>query len=268
MRFVLNFLAEEYESGSAYSTLNILRSSLSSLLLPCEGHAVGSHPLVSRFMKGVFNLRPPQPRYNCTWDVKVVLDYLRTLVPNDSISFENLTLKLVMLIALISGRRSHTIAHIITQDSTVSNSSVSFYIKQLIKTSKPGRPAPVIQLPAYPEDERICVLQTLREYLKKTSHCRHSSRYLFVSINRPHRNVSSQTVSRWLKKVLHLAGIDTSMFKGHSTRAASTSAAFRSGTAIDTILATAGWSSVRTFALFYNKPLNLTKNSFEIASLQ
>ena len=114
-----------------------------------------------------FNLRPPQPRYNCTLDVKVVLDYLRTLVPNDSISFENLTLKLVMLIALISGRRSHTIAHIITQDSTVSNSSVSCYIKQLIKNSKPGRPAPVIQLPAYPEDERICVLQTLREYLKK-----------------------------------------------------------------------------------------------------
>ena len=268
MSMVLNFLAEEYFAGAAYSSLNILRSSMSSFLPPCEGHPIGSHPLVVRFMRGVFNLRPPQPRYTTTWDAGVVLNYLRTLVPNDQISLEQLTHKLVMLIALISGKRAHTIAYILPRDSIVSESSVTFHIKHIIKTSKPGKPVPVIQLSAYPEDDRICVLQALRQYLLRTSNFRGGNQYLFVSINRPHRNVSPQTISRWLKGVLHLSGIDTSIYKAHSTRAASTSAAFRSGMAIDTILSTAGWSSARTFAKFYQKPLDLKKKSFDIESLE
>ena len=38
---------------------------------------LGTHPLVRRFMKGVFILRPALPRYNVTWDVNIVLNYLK-----------------------------------------------------------------------------------------------------------------------------------------------------------------------------------------------
>ena len=255
---VLNFLAEEFNAGAAYSTLNSIRSSLSSFLLPCDGHPVGSHPLVTRFMRGViFNSRPPQPRYTTTWDVTDVLNYLRTLIPNDKISLEQLSHKLVMLIALVSSQRAQTIAYIVPQDSTVSKSSVSFSVNHITKTSRPGKPSTTIKLSAYPDDDRICVLQTLREYLRRTAPFRSGKRYLFLSINRPHRNVTPQTISRWLRDVLHSSGIDTSTYKAHSTRAASTSAAFRGGTDINTILSTAGWSSARTFARFYQKPLEL-----------
>jgi len=55
---------------------------------------------------------------------------------------------------------------------------------------------------------------------------------------------------------MRAAGIDTDMFKPHSTRAASASAAYSRDTPIDIILQTAGWKSTCTFATFYKKPVH------------
>ena len=38
---------------------------------------------------------------------------------------------------------------------------------------------------------------------------------------RPHKSVTSKTLSRWVREVLGAAGIDTSQWDPHSTRAAS-----------------------------------------------
>ena len=53
---------------------------------------------------------------------------------------------------------------------------------------------------------------------------RHDHHKLPVSYQKPHRPVSKDTVGRWLKMELKLAGKDTSTFSAHSTRTASTSA--------------------------------------------
>ena len=55
--------------------------------------------------------------------------------------------------------------------------------------------------------------------------------------------------------VLIDSGIDSSRFKPHSTRAASSSAASNASVSLEDILHTAGWSSESTFAKFYNKPI-------------
>lgn len=65
-----------------------------------------------------------------------------------------------------------------------------------------------------------------------------------------------------LKNVMAKAGIDTSVYKAHSTRAAVTSAAKGKQVPIDTILSTAGWSSESTFARFYDKPIQDTAKNF------
>ena len=65
-------------------------------------------------------------------------------------------------------------------------------------------------------------------------------------------------LSRWLKHVLRLSGIDTKTFSAHSTRMASSSKAHKGGVGMDTILATAGWSSDSNFKKFY---LRTTKPS-------
>ena len=59
----LDFLAEKFQAGLKYHSLNCYRSALSSALIPIDGFHMGQHPLVVRLMKGVFNSRPPEPRY-------------------------------------------------------------------------------------------------------------------------------------------------------------------------------------------------------------
>ena len=70
-----------------------------------DGTRVGQHPLVSRFLKGVFNSRPPAPKYSVTWDVDVVLSYLKLLPKNQELSFQTLSHKLAMLMALANADR-------------------------------------------------------------------------------------------------------------------------------------------------------------------
>lgn len=86
---------------------------------------------------------------------------------------------------------------------------------------------------------------------------------LFISIKKPHKEVSSQTLSRWIKKTLSDSGIDTTTFDAYSTRHASTSSAKRNGISIDVIKKAAGWTeSSKTFALFYNRSLVKDKTLF------
>ena len=55
--------------------MNTARSSLSTFI-NIDGEPVGQHPVITRFMKGVFNIKPAVPKYNFTWDVGVVITYL------------------------------------------------------------------------------------------------------------------------------------------------------------------------------------------------
>ena len=76
-------------------------------------------------------------------------------------------------------------------------------------------------------------MHTLLFYLEKLKDKR-KSRQLFVSFC-SFNAVGTSTVARWLKTVLHLSGIDTSVFKAHSFRGASASAAFNKGCSVQQI---------------------------------
>ena len=65
---------------------------------------IGEHNLVSQFMKGVFNLRPPQPCYSKIWDINKVLLYLKGLGRNEDLTLQQLTLKTTMLLSILAGR--------------------------------------------------------------------------------------------------------------------------------------------------------------------
>jgi hypothetical protein len=97
---VCEFLTELYNQGYSYETINTACSALSSLCVLQDNFTVGSHPLVVKFMTGVFNLRPTKPKYTETWDVSKVLCYLKQFSPDKDISLKMLTFKLVMLVEL------------------------------------------------------------------------------------------------------------------------------------------------------------------------
>ena len=95
---VLDFLTLLYQQGLTYSAINTARSALSSYITLENGTCVGQHPLVSRLMKGIFQEKPPRPKYTEIWDVSIVLSHLRSLSPVDKLSLKELTLKLIVLI--------------------------------------------------------------------------------------------------------------------------------------------------------------------------
>ena len=102
---VLDFLQELYQQGFSYSGINTARSTLSAFIVLEGTFTVGMHPMVQRFMEGVFQARPALPKYQATWDTSVVLAYLKTFYPVEEITLQQLTHKLVMLCSLVTGQR-------------------------------------------------------------------------------------------------------------------------------------------------------------------
>ena len=75
-----------------------------------DGTWLGQHPMVSRFLRGVFNSRPSTPRYSGTWNTDVVLRHLKGIPNNQDLDLQQLTCKLVMLMALDNANRSSDLA--------------------------------------------------------------------------------------------------------------------------------------------------------------
>ena len=250
----MHFFTTLFDGGLGYSCLNSARGALSSVIdLADSQHTTGSHPLIIRFLKGVFHSRPTLPRYAATWDVSSVLLYLKNMPGNDVITLKDLSFKTVMLCLLVTGCRGQTVHLLNLQHMQIREDAYVFHIKELLKQSRPGKSQPAIKFTAYPSDTSLCVVSCLREYISRTESLRTAHGQLFISYQKPHKPVSRTTISRWVRATLAAAGIDTCYYKPHSTRSASTSAAAATSTPLDTILKTAGWTSASTFAKYYHK---------------
>ena len=90
-----------FQTGIGYSAHNTARSALSSYIVLPGGVTIGTHLLVRRLMKGVFETRPALPRYNATRDITRVLIYRGNMHSANKLSLKDLTLKVVMLLALL-----------------------------------------------------------------------------------------------------------------------------------------------------------------------
>ena len=71
-----------------------------------EGVPIGQHPLVTRLLKGVYNLCSPNPRYSDTWNVDMVIQHLQSLGDNSKLTLKVLGQKLALLMALVEASRS------------------------------------------------------------------------------------------------------------------------------------------------------------------
>ena len=150
---MVNFLAHLFKEGYQYRSLNSYRSAISSVHERVDGYEVGQHPLVSRVMKGAFNLRPPQPRYETTWDVTKVLNYIESLGSSESLSLRDLSWKLAMLLALTRPSRSADLVKLDLRFRRYSPEGVTFQEAGLAKQSRAGKPRAEFFFPAFESRE-------------------------------------------------------------------------------------------------------------------
>ncbi len=138
-----------------YRTINTLRSAISMTHHEIDGTRIGQHPLVSRFLKGVFN-SPPAPRYSSTWDVDVVLNYIMNLPDNEQLSFQCLSHKLAMLMALSNADRCLDLVALDLNFRAYTGDGVRFIIPGLTKTRRKFNGPPLeVFYPSFPENPRV-----------------------------------------------------------------------------------------------------------------
>lgn len=253
---VLLFFTNLYESGLGYSSINLARSALSTVIGMLDGVKLGEHVLVKRFLRGVYKLRPPVPRYKVTWDAGLVLNLFNQWPDNSNLSLVKLSHKLVGLLALCTGQRVQTI-HSISVDDIISGNPVQIKLPAILKTTRPGVPNPILTLPFYVDNSKLCIVRTLQEYVCRTEKYRinDSFKQLILTTVKPFKPASRQTISNWLVSILKESGINTDIFKGHSFRHASSSRAAKKGLCTNTIINAVGWSTASTFAKFYNREI-------------
>ena len=235
--YVLDFLAYLEQLKYEYSTINCHRSAISAYHELVNKTPVGQHIRVCQLMTGIYNKNPPKPRHTFVWDVEQVLSYLDKLPDNTNLSDGTLTLKLTMLLALASAGREAELKMLHSQYMASSHTSCFFWFPKLTKTSKKGQSSKKLEFYKFSPNKKLCVVDTIKAYLDRSKPwCGETKNQLLLNSVKPHNEVTSSTISGWVKAILKAAGIDTNIFKAHSCRAASTSKAKVVGLSMEGIL--------------------------------
>ena len=253
----LTFLTQVFNKGRHYSTVAAARSALSAIIPAVNGIPFGALPMVSKFVKGVNNLRPSLPKYTSVWHVNKVLNTFRAMEDNDLLTLKELTLKLATLLCLVLCQRAQTIHSFDVKYIKLDPHGVHIGFPTPLKQTRPGYHPKPIFIPYFVSERKVCPIATLEVYIDKTSIIRGEETRLLLSFIKPHKAITSKTVSRWLKTSLKASGIDVSIFQGHSVRVAGSSNAKQSGVPITNILQLAGWSGEQVFARHYDKPIEV-----------
>lgn len=249
---VIEFLTMLYSKGNGYSSICSARSALSSIIALPNYKSLADHPLIKRFVKGVFNKRPPKPRYTFTWDVNVVLEHIKMLGLNKLLTLKQLTQKVCMLLLLCIGQRANTIINFDTEYMDLQESKVIFYPNNLLKHSTPVNiKDDYFVFEKFEKDMLLCPLEAINEYQSRRKELSVKDTSFLFTTKKPHKKPAPDTLSKWIKNFMIDAGIDTRIFKPHSCRSASTSKAADKGMDLDTILKYGKWSNASTFYKFY-----------------
>lgn len=261
---VVEFCSDMLKAGYEYSTINGFRSAISALHEPVDGHPIGQHPLVKRALAGVFNEKPPMPKYTDTWDVGQVLAYIKQLGKNTDLTDKVLTHKLTMLLALTTANRASELHGFNLEFMKDEGDSIEFVIHKLTKTRRVGQKPITVVLTGFPDQPEWDVLVCLRTYIRRSLLWRQGveQHQLLLSTVPPHKPVVTSTISGWLKHFMAAAGLDTTKYQGHSVRSAATSRAKAAGLSVKEIMERANWRNAKTFHRFYDRSVSKTTVPF------
>ena len=139
----------------------------------------------------------------------------------------------------------------------MSDDTAIFNITTLLKQSTPTRHVEPIIFHQYPHDPSLCPVALIRTYLKRREKMvlTPPTTQFFITQRRPYHAASKDTLARWVKDVLKLSGVDTSVFAAHSCRSASSSHAKAVGVSLEVILKCGQWKTLDAFVKFYDKAI-------------
>lgn len=271
---ILEFLQSLLDKGRSPSTLKVYAAAISSKHVTVEGRTVGSHRLVSLFLKGALRLRPPRTPRTPSWDLPLVLDALcgPPFEPLDQAELKWLSVKTAFLLAMATARRVGELHALSVSDSCLrwnsDGSGVAMwpnpaFFPKVMTLSLLNKPIELAKFDPPLEDggentEKLCPVRALRAYLDATVHIRRSE-HLFVCYGGVKKGcpLSKQRLSNWIVEAItsayKLAGqVLPPGLRCHSTRSVATSWALLKGVPMEDICAAASWAGPNTFTRFYS----------------
>ena len=82
-----------YLNGCFYSGLCAALSALSSVATINRFIKLSGHPLISQYLKGIYNRHPVLPKYSYAWDMSLLLKYYNGIDNNENLQFKELVKK-------------------------------------------------------------------------------------------------------------------------------------------------------------------------------
>jgi hypothetical protein len=239
---------------------------------------ITNQPIIQDFFaaKRRSEIKIPSTQQLETWDTNKMTLFLKShWADSDKLSLYYLQQKIVALLCLATmakprsdiGRLQARDIHFnFTTDNSESLTGVTIHFREpketQVKTSRLG----VI------EDSQLCPVTTLFLFLNKTQHLRTtlpSDHTLFLAyIENPEKisSIQPSTLSKWVKDIMKLSD-NTTKYKAHSVRPASSTKAVERGHSIQAVKEHANWSlNTNTFEKFYYKPTTQTSSSSAITN--
>ena len=180
-----NFVAVNFDRSLKYGTLRSYTAALQPYIKQVD------RDVVSKLFKGVYNLRPPVPRYTAVWDVNQVLMYLAAMVVDNE---SDMTKRLATLLMLLSGNRVNMLSSFSIQHMTITENECTFRFDKVLKHSRPGFSNKPMTLRAYPAQKSLCPVHNIWRYLQEVRLSRSSDDNLFLTNRKPYHG--------WNEKIL------------------------------------------------------------------
>ena len=156
----IEFFTKLHNSGHSYSDINTARW--------YHGIKFGKNLLVCILLKGIFELKSSLPKHIKIWDVRTVLQYLKQTKPLNGCTLKDLTMKLTMLLCLITGQRCQTIHVMDINRIQMLADRCQITIVHKLKHTKVKKHQTPLELFSYSQDSETCIVEHLRKYFLKT----------------------------------------------------------------------------------------------------
>ena len=183
---IIEFLTEKLKIDLSYNSLVSARSALGHCL-SCD---IIYHSTVSTFLKGVYNLRPPTPKYFAIWNVNTLLSHIQ----HKDISTFYITKKLATLFMILAGTRVNTLVHLKATNMYITDTEVTFILDEVPKHSRPNYEQKPLIFRVFTSKD-ICSVTTLITYLEHRLPAS-GGPTLFITTVKPHKKASKDSTSR------------------------------------------------------------------------
>jgi integrase len=263
---ILKFL--EWLVSEKKRPYNTVRGILSTVLQTLERteRILGKLRWIKVFMEGVRKGQPIPDPLPPVWDVATLIEALRKWPEKEEKHIAMTTRMTYVLLTLATmWRPKDDMMKIRWGDVMIVGEGKNRVMTVRAVDTKTKREQRAIPIKAM-EEETTCPVAWMVKYklemqeeVKRAEGPEITAKdQLFRITRRPFGPATGDTLRRWMREAMEMAKIDTTVYKPHSARSATTTAARLGGMPMDTIMAYANWQSKTTFERYYFRPPDRT----------